>query len=211
MRVTVSASPASAVLFEKMTSLNLYPVHAYGLTETYGPVSMVYYLPEWDRLPKPDWYAKMARQGHGVITGLPVRVVKADQGSALINVARNGSEVGEVIIQGNLCAKGYYRDPAATAKLFSGGWMHTGDLAVQHDDGAIQILDRAKDIIISGKHSCNPTIEVLYKVLTHVGGENISSVVVEVVNELPKTSTGKMQKKVLRELEVKCCRRVANL
>lgn len=152
VQVTVAASPPSAVLFEKMTSLNLHPVHAYGLTETYGPVSMAYYLPEWDALPTTHRYAKMARQGHGVITGLPVRVIKPDQdqGGTLIDVARDGKEIGEIIIQGNLCAKGYYRDEGATAKLFAGGWMHTGDLAVWHDDGAIQILDRAKDIIISG-------------------------------------------------------------
>lgn len=274
VRVTVSASPPSAVLFERMTSLNLHPVHAYGLTETYGPVSMAYYLPEWDSLPKPERYAKMARQGHGVITGLPLRVVKADLGSALVDVAKNGSEIGEVIIQGNLCAKGYYRDPAATAKLFSGGWMHTGDLAVWHDDGAIQILDRAKDIIISGKQFCVPGLNLVSIVLTHLGGENISSVAVEsilmrhpavveaavigvpdekwgeapkafvthasesqasgleiltwaressdmarfmvpraveIVDELPKTSTGKIQKKVLRELEVKRRKRAANL
>ena len=93
----------------------------------------------------------MARQGHGVITGLPVRVVRADQGAVLVDVARDGKEIGEIIIQGNLCAKGYYRDEPATEKLFAGGWMHTGDLAVWHGDGAIQILDRAKDIIISGE------------------------------------------------------------
>lgn len=147
----MAASPPSAVLFEKMTSLNLHPVHAYGLTETYGPVSMAYYLPEWDSLPTAERYARMARQGHGVITGLPVRVVRADQGAVLVDVARDGKEIGEIIIQGNLCAKGYYRDEPATEKLFAGGWMHTGDLAVWHGDGAIQILDRAKDIIISGE------------------------------------------------------------
>jgi long-subunit acyl-CoA synthetase (AMP-forming) len=60
--------------------------------------------------------------------------------------------MGEIVLQGNLCAKGYYKDPEATRKLFAGGWMHSGDLAVWHPDGAIQILDRAKDIIISGRH-----------------------------------------------------------
>jgi acyl-CoA synthetase (AMP-forming)/AMP-acid ligase II len=258
-----------------MTSLNLHPVHAFGMTETYGPVIMSYYLPEWDSLPAEQRYAKMARQGHGVITGLPARVIMTDQGSALIDVARNGKEIGEIILKGNLSTKGYYKDLKATEKLFEGGWMHSGDLAVWHDDGAIQIMDRAKDIIISGKfvfhqwwilESANRSIQT--------GGENISSIAVEnilckhpsvveaavvglphaewgevpkafitrtpgsmtegqeilrwakessdmgrfmvprdieIIDELPKTSTGKVQKKVLRELEEKRRKTRANL
>jgi acyl-CoA synthetase (AMP-forming)/AMP-acid ligase II len=151
VRVMVAASPPSAVLFERMTQLNLHPMHAYGLTETYGPMTMSYFLPEWNALPQGQKYENMARQGHGVITALPVRVVKTHTGSQLINVAKDGLAIGEIIVQGNMCAKGYYKDQAATEKLFTGGWMHTGDLAVWHADGAIQILDRAKDIIISGK------------------------------------------------------------
>jgi len=66
-------------------------------------------------------------------------------------VKKNGKEIGEIVFLGNICAKGYYKDPEATRKLFDGGVQHSGDLAVWHPDGAIQILDRAKDIIISGK------------------------------------------------------------
>ncbi|OJJ84880.1 uncharacterized protein ASPGLDRAFT_1517172 [Aspergillus glaucus CBS 516.65] len=76
VRVTVLASPPSAVLFEQMTCLNLHPVHVYGLTETYRPVGMEYHLPEWNTLPTAEKCTKLARQGHGVITGLPVRVIK---------------------------------------------------------------------------------------------------------------------------------------
>lgn len=151
VQVAVAASPPSAVLFEKMTSLNLYPVHAYGLTETYGPVTMAYHLLEWNGLPGGERYDRLARQGHAVLTSLPVRVVKPGRADELTEVARDGSEIGEIIIQGNLCARGYYRDQEATDKLFAGGWLHTGDLAVWHQDGAIKILDRAKDIIISGE------------------------------------------------------------
>jgi acyl-CoA synthetase (AMP-forming)/AMP-acid ligase II len=151
VRVTVAASPPSAWLFEQMTNLNLHPVHVYGLTETYGPITKGYHMPEWDQLPLKEKYAKMARQGHGFVTGLPARVIKTEQPEGvLINVEKNGQEIGEIVFEGNICAKGYYKDAEATRKLWAGGVNHTGDLAVWHADGAIQILDRAKDIIISG-------------------------------------------------------------
>ncbi|CAG8053210.1 unnamed protein product [Penicillium salamii] len=255
VQVTVAASPPSGTLFEKMTSFNLHPVHAFGMTETYGPVIMSYYLPEWDKLDADQKYAKMARQGHGVITGLPVRVIKPEQGACLIDVARDGKEIGEIIIQGNLCAKGYYKDPTETEKLFSGGWMHSGDLAVWHEDGAVQIMDRAKDIIISGGENIS-SVAVENILMKHPGvveaavigvpdaqwGETPKAFIVrdpntptegtdilkwaketsemgrfttprevEVVDELPKTTTGKIQKKVLREIEDKRQKRKANL
>jgi acyl-CoA synthetase (AMP-forming)/AMP-acid ligase II len=134
------------------TNLNLHPVHVYGLTETYGPITKGYPMPQWENLPTADKYGKMARQGHGFVTSLPARVIKSDQPDGVfIDVARNGTEIGEIVLSGNICAKGYYKDAEATRKLFLGGALHTGDLAVWHPDGAIQIQDRAKDIIISGK------------------------------------------------------------
>lgn len=103
----------------------------------------------------------MARQGHGFHTSHLARVIKTNvEPGQIIDVKRDGQEIGEVVFSGNICANGYYKDPEATAKLFEGGVLHSGDLAVWHPDGAIQILDRAKDIIISG-------------------GENISSVSLE--------------------------------
>lgn len=151
VRVTVAASPPSAWLFEQMSNLNLNPVHVYGLTETYGPITKGYHMPEWDILPEKVKYDRMARQGHGFIVGKATRVIKTEQPEGVLtDVARNGKEIGEVIFEGNICAKGYYKDAEATRKLWEGGWLHTGDLAVWHPDGAIQILDRAKDIIISG-------------------------------------------------------------
>jgi acyl-CoA synthetase (AMP-forming)/AMP-acid ligase II len=152
VRVTVAASPPTAHLFETMMGLNLYPVHVYGLTETYGPITKGYHMPSWDDLPLQEKYKRMARQGHGFITSLPARVIKPDQEpGVLIDVEKNGQEIGEIVFEGNICAKGYYRDPEATKKLWEGGVNHSGDLAIMHEDGAIQILDRAKDIIISGK------------------------------------------------------------
>lgn len=152
VRVTVAASPPTAHLFEQMTNLNLHPVHVYGLTETYGPITKGYLLPSWETIPKSEKYQKMARQGYGFMTSLPVRVIKNDLPEGeIVDVKRDGKEIGEIVCLGNICCKDYYKDPEATRKLFAGGVLHTGDLAVWHPDGAVQILDRAKDIIISGK------------------------------------------------------------
>lgn len=151
VQVTVAASPPTPHLFEQMTNLNLHPVHVYGMTETYGPITKGYRLPSWDSLPVHEKYQKMARQGHGFVTSLPVRVIKTDvPEGTVVDVERSGKEIGEIVFVGNICARGYYKDYEATRKLFSGGVLHSGDLAVWHPDGAIQILDRAKDIIISG-------------------------------------------------------------
>ena len=152
VRVTVAASPPTPHLFEQMTNLNLHPVHVYGLTETYGPITKGYHMPAWESLPKTEKYHKMARQGHGFVTSLPIRVIKTDvpEGTC-VDVQKDGKEIGEIVCMGNICAKGYYKDIEATRKLFAGGVLHTGDLAVWHPDGAAQILDRAKDIIISGE------------------------------------------------------------
>lgn len=102
----------------------------------------------------------MARQGHGFVTSLPIRVVRTDTtdpsspSEELVDVARDGRELGEIVFFGNICAKGYYKDPEATRKLFLGGGLHSGDLAVMHPDGSAQIQDRSKDIIISGASLC---------------------------------------------------------
>ena len=261
VRVTVAASPPTAHLFEQMTNLNLNPVHVYGLTETYGPITKGYHMPAWDEIPVKEKYQKMARQGHGFITSLPVRVIKTDVPyGTIVDVERDGKEIGEIAFIGNICAKAYYKDVEATRKLFAGGVLHSGDLAVMHPDGAVQILDRAKDIIISGKHYSFWILRPPSN--CGLGGENISSLAleslivthpdilecgvvavsdshwgerpkafitakpgakmteeevikyakehpgisrfmvpreVEIVDELPKTSTGKIKKNVLRQ------------
>ncbi|KAJ6100352.1 hypothetical protein N7467_001887 [Penicillium canescens] len=254
VQVVVAASPPSVVLFNQMITLNFLPVHGYGLTESYGPVTKSYIPPEWVG-DSDEKYTQLARQGHSMITALPVRVVKSGGNPKLVHVAQNGAEIGEVVITGNLCTKGYYKDPAGTQNLFGGGWMHTGDLAVMHPNGAIQVVDRAKDIIISGGENISSVavenalmkhpdvIEAAVIGIPHekwgetpkafittvpdsrVEGQDVRKWVrenseiggfmvpsqVEVVSELPKNSTGKMQKKVLREMEVKRRQRVANL
>lgn len=164
VKVTVAASPPTAHLFQQMEALNLMPVHVYGLTETYGPITKGYHMPVWEEIEKKDKYAKMARQGHGFITSLPVRVIKPEEPEGvLIDVKKDGKEIGEIIFYGNICAKEYYKDAEATRKLFAGGALHSGDLAVMHEDGAIQILDRAKDIIISGTFILSGCFQILLK------------------------------------------------
>ncbi|GMF78759.1 unnamed protein product [Aspergillus oryzae] len=236
VHVTVAASPPTPHLFEQMTNLNLHPVHVYGMTETYGPITKGYYLPAWDNLPSSERYKKMARQGHGFVTSLPVRVIKTDVAEGtVIDVARDGKEIGEIVFVGNICARGYYKDPDATRKLFAGGVLHSGDLAVWHADGSIQIQDRAKDIIISALESMlvthpdileagvvavpdshwgeRPKAFVTVKPGKFLTGSeviewarNASDISkfmipreVEVVAELPKTSTGKVRKNILRD------------
>ncbi|CAK7236674.1 hypothetical protein SCUCBS95973_009687 [Sporothrix curviconia] len=266
VKVTVAASPPTAHLFEQMSKLNLHPVHVYGMTETYGPITRGYILPAWNKLPGHQKFERMARQGHGFLTSLPARVVKTDDDgnaitaknhkgvTAFVDVPRDGHTIGEIVFQGNICAKGYYKDPAATAKLFDGGVLHSGDLAVMHPDGSVQILDRAKDIIISGGENISsvalesilvehpdvleaavvavpdshwgerPKAYVTTKTLKGGDGKpvvieqaafldwvkhqsGISRFMVpremELVTELPKTSTGKLQKNVLRQWALK--------
>lgn len=186
----------------------------------------------------------MARQGHGFITSLPIRIIKPDEDEGvLIDVAKNGQEIGEIVFFGNICAREYYKDAEATKKLFAGGGLHSGDLAVWHPDGSAQILDRAKDIIISGGENISsvalesmlvqhpdvleagvvavpddhwgerPKAFITVKEGKSVKGDdviswakhqsNISKFMVprevEVVKELPKTSTGKIKKNDLRD------------
>lgn len=156
--VVVAAAPPSAKLFQDMFSHNLIPVHVYGLTETYGPFARRYYMEEWNNLPSEEVFKLMARQGFSFLTSANLMVVR--DGNLDQPVAHNGQDMGEIVVRGNIVAKGYYNDPEATAKSFEGGWFRSGDLAVVHPDGAAEVLDRKKDIIISG-------------------GENISSVAVE--------------------------------
>lgn len=152
VRVTVAASPPTAHLFRTMEGLNLHPVHVYGLTETYGPITKCYPKGSWNDISQDEKFDEMAKQGYGFITSTPVRVIKTELPEGeIVDVAKDGKEIGEIVFTGNICARGYYRDAEATRKLWAGGVSHTGDLAVWEPTGVVRILDRAKDIIISGK------------------------------------------------------------
>ena len=153
---TAGAPPAPQVI-RTMESMGAYIQHLYGLTETYGPHTLCAPQTSWDALTAEELGAVKARQGVPyIIAGTGLRVV----GPSMEDVPRDASTIGEVVMQGNNVMQGYYLEPEATAKAFEGGWFHSGDLAVWHPDGYIELQDRAKDIIISG-------------------GENISSQQVE--------------------------------
>ena len=154
--VTGGAAPPAPVI-AAMETMGFNVTHLYGLTEVYGPALVAAPQEGWQDLPLDDRAALMARQGvrHHAIRGAMV----ADS-ETLAPVPADGATVGEIMLRGNTVMKGYLDDARATADAFKGGWFHSGDLAVTHPDGYIQITDRAKDIIISG-------------------GENISSIEVE--------------------------------
>ncbi len=221
-----------------MKKLNIHVVHVYGLTETYGPYTVCEWHSEWDALPADEQAQLQARQGQGMITAERARIVDAE----MQDVPRDGQSMGEVIMRGNNVAKGYYDNPEATARAFTGGWFHSGDIGVWHPDSAIELRDRAKDIIISGGENIS-TIEVEQIVAQHPAvlecaivaipdetwGERPKAFVTlkegqdateeEIIafcrerlahfkcpaavsfGSLPKTSTGKVQKYVLRESE----------
>lgn len=121
-------------------------------SETYGPFTRNYPRPSWFALPLPERARLSARQGHAFATSAPVRVIYPTKspGDRLVDVPRDGKTVGEIVMRGNIVMQGYFQDPDATARAFEGGYFHSGDLAVWHEDGSVQIQDRSKDIIISG-------------------------------------------------------------
>ncbi|KUP94117.1 AMP-binding protein [Tritonibacter horizontis] len=153
---TAGAPPAPATL-EKIEKLGFHVTQVYGLTETYGHVTECLWKGEaWNGLDPAGRAAIKARQG----VAFPMMETVTVLDETLQQVVQDGKAQGEIVMRGNSVMKGYLKNPTATAEAFAGGYFHSGDIAVQHPDGYIQISDRAKDIIISG-------------------GENISSVEVE--------------------------------
>ncbi len=156
--MTAGAPPAPQVI-RTIEGMGAEIIHVYGLTETYGPCTVAAAQPQWDGLPSDELARVKARQGVPfMVYGTGLRVVDEN----MVDVPKDVETMGEVVMQGDAVMKGYYDDPEATAEAFRGGWFHSGDLAVWHPDGYIELQDRSKDIIISG-------------------GENISSQEVEKV------------------------------
>ena len=154
--MTAGARPPAKVL-ESMAEFGFDVLHVYGLTETYGHILLSASQAEWQTKSEDQRAELLSRQG--------VRFPMMEEVSVIdpktqIPVTKDGETIGEIVMRGNTTMKGYLKNKNATAEAFSGGWFHSGDLAVVHEDGYIQIKDRAKDIIISG-------------------GENISSVEIE--------------------------------
>jgi fatty-acyl-CoA synthase len=231
------AAPPSAVI-EAMEAMGFRVTHLYGLTESYGPATLCAWQDEWDGLGLNARSVLMARQGVRYVTLDGMQVADPD---THIPVARDGATLGEVMLRGNTIMKGYLRNERATAEAFRAGWYHTGDLAVWHADGYIEVKDRSKDIIISGGENISSleVEECLYRhpqvmeaavvarpdekwgetpcafIVLKPGAGNVSPDDIiawcrehlarfkvprtVVFGELPKTSTGKIQKFVLRE------------
>jgi len=146
VRAFVGGAPPSPSLLRQAEELGISVTHLYGLTESYGPIIVCAWNPDWDALPAADRARLRARQGVETVVSAPFRIV--DDGFE--DTPADGETVGEVLLRGNNVTLGYFDDPEATDRAFSGDWFHTGDLAVRHPDGYLEIRDRAKDIVISG-------------------------------------------------------------
>jgi fatty-acyl-CoA synthase len=236
--VVVAAAPPSPTLFARMDELNFRVIHVYGLTETYGPITMCPEQEEWRSLPPVERAKLLSRQGQAYPSADLVRVVDV----GMSDVPRDGETMGEVVMRGNIVMAGYFDDPEATATAFRGGWFHSGDLAVWHPDGNVELRDRGKDVIISGGENIS-SIEVEQTIVAHPSvlecavvaiphphwgerpkafvtlKEGMTATAEEIIafarlllahykcpdavefGPLPKTSTGKVQKYVLREQE----------
>ena len=235
---TVAAAPPSPTLLARLEALNIRVVHVYGLTETYGPHTVRSWQDEWEGLAQEERARMVARQGQAYVVADLVRVVDAE----MRDVPRDGASMGEVVMRGNNVMPGYFADQEATDRAFEGGWFHSGDLAVWHRDGAIDLRDRGKDIIVSGGENIS-SIEVEQTIASHPAVLECAVVAVPhdhwgerpkafvtlkdgattseadiaaycrerlagfkcpdsvAFGPLPKTSTGKVQKFVLREPE----------
>ena len=231
---TAGAPPAPATL-AKIEALGFNVTQVYGLTETYGHVTECLWQDRWDGVD--DKAAIKARQGVAFPMMEDITVMDAD----MAQIDRDATAQGEIMIRGNAVMKGYLKNPEATEEAFAGGYFHSGDIAIQHPDGYIQIADRAKDIIISGGENIS-SVEVEGVLMAHQD-VNLAAVVAKpddkwgevpcafvelkpgaaasetdliafsretlagfkapkqvVFQELPKTSTGKIQKFELRKL-----------
>jgi fatty-acyl-CoA synthase len=155
---TGGAAPPSTVI-RKMEEMGFHVIHLYGLTESFGPATLCAWQAAWDALAPTEQTAHVARQGVRYPTLDDLCILDPQ---TLAAVPADGATIGELMLRGNTIMKGYLKNPRATDQALANGWFHTGDLAVMHADGYIEIKDRAKDIIISG-------------------GENISSLEIEEV------------------------------
>ncbi|QOL26412.1 acyl-CoA synthetase [Thalassotalea sp. LPB0316] len=234
--MTAGAPPPAAVI-KGMEILGFEITQSYGLTEVYGPCVVSQWKPEWDSKDEDERAALKARQGVKYPTQEHVDVLDPE---TMQSVPSDATTIGEIMFRGNTTMKGYLKNPTATESAFKHGWFHSGDLAVKHPDGYIEIRDRSKDIIISGgenissvevegvlfQHpkvleaavvakSCEKWGETPCAFVTLKPGEQATSEEIIafcrqhlagfkcpktiVFSDLPKTSTGKVQKFILRE------------
>src|SRR5215475_2548869 len=183
LHVTTAGAPPSPTVIANMEALGAEIFHVYGLTETYGPHSICAWHAEWDALPADERARKKARQGVPYIIAEEMRVVD----DAMQDVPADAETLGEVIMRGNNVMRGYYHQSEATAEAFRGGWFHSGDLAVMHPDGYVELRDRKKDIIISGGENIS-TIEVENTIYRHPAVQEVAVIAIpdERWGEVPK-------------------------
>ncbi|XP_075091283.1 butanoate--CoA ligase AAE1-like [Nicotiana tabacum] len=238
VNIMTGGSPPPPQILSQMEELGFRVHHLYGLTETYGPGTYCLWKPEWDSLPPNEKYKLKARQGVQHLCSESVDIMDP---ITMEKVPEDGKTIGEIVFRGNTVMSGYLKDVEATEEAFKGGWFHSGDLAVKHPDGYIEVKDRLKDIIISGGENIS-TVEVERVLYSHPavletavvarpdnywgqtpcafvklkdGFNNITDQ--EIINfcrdnlphymaprtvifqDLPKTSTGKIQKFILRD------------
>ena len=234
VRAAVGGAPPTKETIAAVQQMGVQVTHLYGLTETYGPSLVCEYQEGWTELPAAVLAERISRQGVPTVSVADVRVADG----SLTPVPADGKTVGEILVRSNTVAAGYLDDEQATEEAFRGGWFHTGDLAVTHPDGYIELTDRSKDVIISGGENI-ASVEVEKVLAAHP--EVLEAAVVAVPDErwgerpvafvttsggavtereltefvrgrlahfkapdrvyfetLPKTSTGKIQKHVLR-------------
>jgi fatty-acyl-CoA synthase len=160
--ITTGGAPPSPTILARYDELGIRVIHMFGLTETYGPSTLCVWPGEWDAEPAEDRARRKARQGVPHATGGEVRVVD----DAMADVPRDGATMGEVVMRGNTVMAGYLHNREATDAAFAGGWFHSGDAAVVHPDGYIEVRDRFKDVIISGGENIS-TIEVEQALARH--------------------------------------------
>ena len=234
---TGGAAPPTAVIVA-MEKMGFNVTHLYGLTECYGPSTYCAPKAAWAGMTLEDKAVEMARQGVRYPTLFDQAVLDPE---TMTPVPADGETIGELMLKGNTVMKGYLKNPDATEEAFAGGWFHTGDLGVVHEDGYVEIKDRSKDIILSGGENISSleVEEALYRhpgvmeaavvakpddkwgetpcafvTLTPDSGDVTQEDIIKwckdnlahfkaprrvVFGPLPKTSTGKIQKYVLRE------------
>jgi len=233
----IAGSAPPAAIIEGCERIGITITHVYGLTEVYGPAAVCAQQTEWAALPIGERARLNARQGVAYPMQQAIAVLDSE---TMQPVPADGQTMGEIFFRGNLVMKGYLKNALATEEAFAGGWFHTGDLAVLHEDGYVKIKDRSKDVIISGGENISSVEveEVLYRhpavlaaavvakpdpkwgevaaaFVELIDGSNATeSEIIEhcraqmarfkvpkqvIFGPLPKTSTGKIQKFLLRE------------
>lgn len=234
--VTAGAPPAAATIERVEDEFGWTITQAYGMTETSPMITICEPRPEHQERSRRERAEIKARQGVELLTSGEMKVVDEQDRE----VPRDGSTLGEIVVRGNVVMKGYYNDPEATSRTIRDGWLHTGDAAVVHPDGYVEIRDRLKDVIISGGENIS-SVEVEGILLRHPAVREVAVVgmphekwgeaphafvvlregasaseadlrefarshmahfkvpqVFQIITELPKTATGKIQKFVLR-------------